>query len=177
MPSQLLTNDKIGFIVCKPFNSRGKEYAVGDDFPQEEARDIEVFVRARYVVPFIESAEDKKFVRQWHQELKTREEVMAKLNHDRVQLLMPAGQEPDSEEVVNLERLTHPETTPDAEELAAESEEQLEEVPEESGEELFDPGEHTVTEVNAYLAEHPEDRDRVLAEEEAGRGRKGILEA
>lgn len=31
--------------------------------------------------------------------------------------------------------------------------------------EVFHPADHTVAEVNAYLAEHPEDADRVIAEE------------
>lgn len=41
---------------------------------------------------------------------------------------------------------------------------------------LFDPSEHTVDEVNAYLAEqHPDEVARVLADEEVGQARKGIL--
>jgi hypothetical protein len=39
----------------------------------------------------------------------------------------------------------------------------------------FDPKLHTVAEVKAYLAEHPEDRARVLRAERRGRARRGIL--
>lgn len=39
----------------------------------------------------------------------------------------------------------------------------------------FDPATATVAEVNAYLAEHPADRRRVLAAERRGKARKGIL--
>jgi hypothetical protein len=35
----------------------------------------------------------------------------------------------------------------------------------------FDPGEHTVAEVEAYVQEHPDDVDRVLDAERAGKNR------
>ena len=178
MPSQLLTNDKISFIVCKPFSSRGKDYEVGDDFPQEEARDIEVFVRARFVKPCIESAEDKVFIKQWHNEIRTRAEVMETLTRDRAQLVWPTP--PDSDEVVNLDVLTHPETTPevgpesgvDEDSAPAETEAEADGTGENS---TYDPGEHTVAEVEQYLAEHPEETEAVLAAERAGRARKGLV--
>jgi len=168
MPSQLLSNDKISFVVCRPFTSRGKDYAIGDDFPQEDARNIETFVRARYVIPVVDDIEDKANVRHWHKELRPKAEVLERLARDRVQLRMPSP--PDSDEVVNLDVLTHPETTPSPEDLPPQP------LPEEPGEAEYDPADHTVPEVLEYLAEHPEDFDRVIAAEEAGRGRKGILE-
>lgn len=39
---------------------------------------------------------------------------------------------------------------------------------------LFDPSAHTVDEVNAYLADHPDDTDRVLEAERAGKNRTGV---
>jgi hypothetical protein len=39
----------------------------------------------------------------------------------------------------------------------------------------FDPGAHTVAEVNDYLAEHPEDADRVLEAEASGKARVSIV--
>lgn len=49
-------------------------------------------------------------------------------------------------------------------------------VPDPAPDGLFDPGEHTVAQVNAYLADAGRDeRLRVLAEEAEGRGRRGIL--
>lgn len=156
MVSQLLSNDKISFVACRNFTSNGKEYSVGDDFPQEDARNIEVFVRARYVIPVIDDIADKTHIRHWHRELRPKDEVLERLSRDRVQLLMPGEEIPG-------EPVDEPETTEA-------------ETPEESGAESFDPGDHTVTEVKDYLAAHPEDRDRVLAAEAAGRGRKGLLE-
>lgn len=190
MPSQLLTNDRISFVVAKPFTSAGKSYQVGEDFPQEDARDIEVFVRARFVIPVVDSIEDKKFIRHWHREIRPKDEVLARLGHDRVQLRM--HHEPDSDQEVNISRLTRPETTPPAEELQAEQAEQedpetdgsayveVEEddpEPVESLEETYDPAEHNVLAVLEYIAEHPEQKDAILALEANGRERKGILEA
>lgn len=40
----------------------------------------------------------------------------------------------------------------------------------------FHPGDHTVADVNAYLAENPADAERVIAEEQAGSARKGIVD-
>lgn len=39
----------------------------------------------------------------------------------------------------------------------------------------FDPGEHTVAEVQAYLADHPDEADAVLAAERAGKARVGLV--
>lgn len=41
--------------------------------------------------------------------------------------------------------------------------------------EAFDPSEHTVADVLAYLAAHEDDAERVLDVERAGKARKGIL--
>lgn len=190
MPSQLLANDAITFVVAKPFTSRGKEYAAGDDFPQEDARDIDTFVRARYVIPVLENPEDKQHIRHWHKHIRPKDEVLERLSRDRTQLLMPLP--PDSDAVVDIETLTHPHTTPDdgskpdmpegyedAELPSAEQPElPFDENPEppESLEETYDPAEHNVDAVQEYIAEHPEQKDEVLAMERAGRGRKGLLE-
>lgn len=41
----------------------------------------------------------------------------------------------------------------------------------------FDPSEHTVTEVLAYVDEHPDEAAAILAAEQAGKARKGITDA
>jgi len=56
--------------------------------------------------------------------------------------------------------------TPEEDEEATKGEEKSEE---------FDPSEHTAAEVQEYLDENPDDRDRVLAAEKDGKARKGIL--
>jgi hypothetical protein len=39
----------------------------------------------------------------------------------------------------------------------------------------FDPGEHTVVEVEEYLAKHPDETDAVLAAEKAGKARTTLV--
>lgn len=41
----------------------------------------------------------------------------------------------------------------------------------------FDPSTHTVVEVQAYLSEHPDETDTVLAAEAAGKNRTTLMEA
>lgn len=43
--------------------------------------------------------------------------------------------------------------------------------------EAFDPGTHTVDEVRAYIAGHPDERDAVLTAEAAGKARSTLLAA
>ena len=186
MPSQLFTNGAISFLACKPFTYRGTEYAIGDDFPQEEANNIETLVRSRFVIPIVEDIADKP--RHWHGHIRTREQAEEYLQRNRVQLRMP--HEYDSDEEVDLDVLTNPETTPEpegegvdvlavedsGEEPAPEHQEPVADPePPESLEETYDPAEHNVIAVQEYMDEHPEQRDEVLAMERAGRGRKGIL--
>jgi hypothetical protein len=40
----------------------------------------------------------------------------------------------------------------------------------------FDPSQHTVVEVKAHLARHPEDRSRIMRAERRGKARKSILD-
>jgi len=39
----------------------------------------------------------------------------------------------------------------------------------------FDPGAHTVADVELYLADHPDERDRVLAAERDGKNRVSLV--
>jgi hypothetical protein len=41
----------------------------------------------------------------------------------------------------------------------------------------YDPGEHTVAEVLAYVAEHPDQADQVRAAEQDGKARTTLLDA
>jgi len=41
----------------------------------------------------------------------------------------------------------------------------------------YNPNDYTVDEVNAYVADNPDERDDVLAAEREGKARKGVLEA
>lgn len=181
MPSQLFTNDKISFVAAKNFTYRGESYEIGDDFPQEQANNIETLVRSRFVIPVVEELTDKP--RHWHRHVRPRAEVLERLNRDRVQLKMPT--EPDSDEVVNIPQLTRPETTPEPEEAVEQREPPPDqEYPPEAPAEAvhaaeYDPSYHSVREVNEHLAQEHDDeeRERVLQAERDGRGRKGILKA
>ena len=179
---QLLKNDGVSFVAAKNFTYAGEKYVMGQEFPQEEARNIETLVRARFVLPVLEDGALRP--RHWHGHIRTREEAEEYLNRERVQLVWPT--EPDSDEVVDITVLTNPELTPEPEgpgedALAPEPEDEPAPEPEsdpeppESLEETYDPAEHNVTAVLEYIEEHPEQRDEVLAMERAGRGRKGIL--
>jgi hypothetical protein len=75
----------------------------------------------------------------------------------------PAGQEPPPESTVVAENETAEGQTPPAEETQAESE-------------AYDPSDHTVAEVQAYLAEHPDETDAVLDLERAGKARVTLLD-
>jgi hypothetical protein len=44
-----------------------------------------------------------------------------------------------------------------------------------SDDEGFDPGEHTVAEVEQYLEDHPDERDAVLDAEASGKSRSSLL--
>lgn len=185
MGSPLLSNDRVGFVVSKPFTSREREYAVGDDFDQNDARNIEVLVRARYVIPVVEDLADRP--KYWYKEVRLKSEVLERLFRDRTQLEMPSP--PDSDEVVNLNLLTdpnrepeeqtestEPEPEPEPTEAQVEQQEQAEAAAEAVHTETYDPGYHTVVEVNEYLASHPDEREQVLEAERNGKARKGILE-
>jgi hypothetical protein len=159
---QLLKNDGISFVAAKNFVYAGVPYVMGQEFPQEEARNIETLVRARFVIPVLEEGHLKP--RHWHTHVRTREEAEEYLNRERVQLVWPTPEsvaETEAEDVADAED--------PAEEPAADPE------PPESLEETYDPAEHNVDAVLEYLDEHPEQRDAVLAMERAGRGRKGLL--
>lgn len=197
MPSQLYANDKISFLCAKNFTYRAKPYQIGDDFPQEEAHNIETMVRARFVIPVVEEHTEKP--RHWHRHVRTKDEAIEFLLRERVQLRMP--HETDSDQVVDITQLTHPQMTEeeleqerqshqpgatgestdrtDTTENHAPAEVAAEQAGEATHSGQYDPTYHTVREVNEHLAqEHdPEERERILGVEEANRGRKGILEA
>ena len=55
------------------------------------------------------------------------------------------------------------------------AEEGLEDLIGDPGQATFDPQDHTEAEIVAHLKANPADRDRILALEAEGRGRKGVL--
>ena len=170
MRSPLLSNDRVYFVVPKPFTSGEKTYAIGDEFPQEGARNIEMMVRARYVVPVVDNLADRP--KYWYKEVKLRSVLMEKLNRENVQLKMPEPyHEPDSDEVVTLPQLTHPATTPEPEETEPDEPPPAEAVHLEQ----YDPSYHSTREVKEYLAtvHDPEERERIIESERNGQGTEG----
>lgn len=86
MPLQLYKNDNISFMAAKNFTYAGVDYRLGEDFPQEEAKNIESLVRARYIIPVIEEWGDKP--RHWYREVRLRPEVMGKLKTNQGEHLL-----------------------------------------------------------------------------------------
>lgn len=107
MPSQLFTNGKIEFLACKPFTYRGTPYAIGDDFPQEEANNIETLVRARYVIPVVDDLSAKP--RHWHLHVKLRSETEELLANGKPVQIVFEDESTEEEDQARLEKLTHPE--------------------------------------------------------------------
>lgn len=165
MPSQLYDNDKISFVVCKPFLWRDTQYEMGDDFPQEEANNIETMIRARFVIPVVDDFNDKP--RHWHTHVRQRDDAMEYIFRERTQIVFPDVEPPTPSE--------QSDESGSAAEPGAGGDSSTEESPEESSTE-YDPGAHTVAEVLAYMAEHPDEADAVRAGEAAGKNRKGIVE-
>src|SRR5262245_9636729 len=87
MPSQLINNEAISFVVAKPLKWYDNEYEIGDDFPQEDANNIETLIRSRYLIPVVDDLSDKP--RHWHREIQLRELVLEKLAGDNIQIVLP----------------------------------------------------------------------------------------
>jgi len=147
MPSQLIDNQGISFVCAKSFKWRDTEYEMGDDFPAEEANNVETMVRSRFLIPVVDDINDKP--RHWHREVQVKDDALARLRQEVVQIVMPE-QTPE----------TTAETTAETTEADA----------------GFDPGEHTVTEVLDYMEDYPDQAETVRAREAAGKNRKGIVE-
>lgn len=169
MPSQLINNEAISFIVVKPLKWYDHEYEIGDDFPQEDANNIETLIRSRWLVPVVDSIEDKP--RHWHRHVRLREEVLAEIEQPRTQIVMP-DQGPAHED--STDTLAGSDGPPD--ESASQADDTTPGAGEEPGNPGFDPETHTVASVLTYMEEHPEDAQRVRDLEAHGKNRKGIVE-
>lgn len=78
MPTQLYKNEAVSFVCARNFTYAGTDYAIGEDFPQEEAVGrLELLVRTRRVIPVVDSYEDKP--RHWHREVRLRSDVENRL--------------------------------------------------------------------------------------------------
>lgn len=148
MVSQLYVNDKVSFIAAKPFQYRDTYYELGDDFDQEEARSIETLVRAHYVIPVVDSLDDKPPT-SFFREIQVREEALERLRGDKTQIVLPE-QLPESEQGVEAE-------------AAAEN------APSEAGEEEVPEG--TANEIMDWVGDDPERAQRALDAETAPGGR------
>jgi hypothetical protein len=75
----------------------------------------------------------------------------------------------DTEEIEPEEEIPAPgETPPEPTQLPAEQPE--------ATQPIYDPGEHSVAEVQSYVQNHPEERDAIIKAEKKGKERKGILD-
>lgn len=90
MPSQLYNNEGISFVCARNFLYNGREYEIGQDFPQEDlVNSPEVLVRSRYLIPVVESWENKP--RHWYREVQLKEIVLKKLGRTGGSLLNKPG--------------------------------------------------------------------------------------
>ena len=160
MPSQLLKNEAISFIVGKTFLFKGETYERGDSFDQDEVRipmnNIETFVRNRYLIPVVDSYDDKP--RHWYREIKLRSDVEARMGLEQpVQIVDPDG-----------EGIESPHDIVDSG------------PPVDGGEGSrapagYDPGEHTIREVKAHVDANPGDLETIITSEENGQARSTLL--
>jgi hypothetical protein len=167
MPSQLIDNDKIYFLVVKPLKWYDTVYEPGDEFPQEDANNIETLIRSRYLQPVVDDINDKP--RHWHREVQLREIVEERIAGTDVQLVLPeiVGGEAVQDVAAEGDGSSSPEV---ADEAAP-----GDEVDDETND-GFDPNDHTVQEVLDYIEAHPDEADEIRAIERSGKNRKGIVE-
>lgn len=186
MPSNLYLNENVTFICGKNFIFAGVPYEVGDEFDQELSPGrIEQLVRTRHVYPVVDDRADK--TRFFHREVHVREDIERILSKDRgkgqIKLVrasepevVDTGEPADPGASLRLQAKERLLTKEVLEEENSEVEEGDEE-PEVVEEELFDPTEHTVVEVEDYLMGEitQEENNRVIAAEKLGKNRKGIV--
>lgn len=158
MPSQLIKNDNVSFVCSREFTYAGEQYHLGDDFPQEKALNIETLVRTRYLIPVIDSIDDKP--RHWHREVRLRANVMEKLGV--------------KEKVINLEFPSVPTddvVRDEGNELRASAQKNID------AETKIEPEDHTVDEVLQHADEHPDQIGALLDAEEDGKDRVTLTSA
>lgn len=91
MASELITNSLVSFICARNFTYAGEEYTIGEDFPQENATNIQTLVRTRYVIPVVDDLNDAP--RHWFRDVRVRSDVLAKLGVSGEHLLNKAAPE------------------------------------------------------------------------------------
>jgi hypothetical protein len=171
MPSQLFNHDAVSFICGRNFTYNGKDYTVGQDFPQDEfVSNPETMVRTRYVIPVVDSLSDKP--RTWHREVRERGEILERLG---------VAYHPAEHTVAEVKEFVeaHPEQAPEILEAEQEGKDRATLVPVlEEAADQFNPNDHNVPEVVEYLEslEDQDEYDRVIEWEKAGKARKGVLE-
>lgn len=184
MPSQLINNEAVSFVVAKPLKWYDHYYEPGDDFPQEDANNIETLIRSRYLVPVVDDIKDKP--RHWHREVQVRDAAIEKIMGETTQLVLPEivggeavqnvpaeGDQPAPAEVADSAPPDEPVESQEPSEAEAEAAETTGEAVH-TGE--YDPTYHTVQEVVDYMDSHADERAGIIERERAGKNRKGIVE-
>ena len=78
MPSYLTKHDAVYFICARNFTFAGKDYSMGEEFPQEESMGrIDLLVRTRRLFAVVDDPKDKP--RHWHHHVWTRDIIDEKL--------------------------------------------------------------------------------------------------
>jgi len=181
MPSQLYTNDAIDFICARDFIYNGKDYKRGHKFDQENPRltngQLENLVRTRYVIPVVDSLEDKP--RHWYRHVKLRKDVVNKLRRTGSLTLTedttPSHVESGIAEE-DVEQNEYPKLNPiSSTEIQARMEGR--EVKDEDREFSTDyrPEVFTAATVEAYAKEHPELAKAIADKERKGKNRTTLI--
>jgi hypothetical protein len=163
MPSQLIKNDNVSFIVSKSFRYNGEDYERGQEFDQATIEgtlsNIETMVRNRYLIPVVDDLSDKP--RHWYREIKQRDQVMARLAatgsvykgpHTEVEE-RPSEAEQLTEGALSTRVVKPPASVaPD-----------------------YKPGKFSNTQVKAFVKQHPDQAESVLDKESRGKNRPRLI--
>lgn len=170
MPGILYNHDAISFICGRNFTYNGKDYKMGEDFPQDDfITNPETLVRNRFVIPVVDDLSDKP--RPWHREVKERGQVLAS---------MGVAYEPSEHTVAEVKAYVeeHPDQAPEILEAEQEDQDRATLVPTlEKKADLYNPSDHNAPDVVEHLEslDDDEEYDRIIEWEKRGKARKSVL--
>ena len=163
MPSQLLKNDNISFIVAKSFRYNGEDYERGQEFDQATIEgtltNVETMVRNRFLIPVVDDLSDKP--RHWYREIKQRDQVMARL--EATGSVYKGAHTVVDEEPSEAEQLTE----------GAKSTRVTKSVTSVAPD--YKPGRYSNDEVKKFVTRHPDLADSILSKEKSGKNRPRLV--
>jgi hypothetical protein len=119
---------------------------------------IETFVRNRYLIPVVDSYDDKP--RHWYREIKLRSDVEARMGLEQPDQIVPPGEDDglkSPHDIVDSGPPVGGGGTPPA------------------GGAGYDPNEHTIKDIKMYVMSHHDELEAVITKEENGQARSTLL--